>query len=191
MTRILPARVLAGVAVVATALAGGVAAAVAGAHTAAPAVTRRPTLHVSVASVAGRQERIIETTVGRAVYLLSGDSARHPKCRGACLGIWPAVSAADPTARGIHGHLGVWRHNGIRQVTLDGHPLYTFSYDTSGAKASGEGIKSFGGEWFALSPAAQPLRPVVGHGTQAATGTGSSAPVMATTGATTTPGYGY
>jgi hypothetical protein len=42
------------------------------------------------------------------------------------------------------------------QVTIDGHPLYTFSGDTAAGDTNGEGI---GGVWFVASPDGTPLKP--------------------------------
>jgi predicted lipoprotein with Yx(FWY)xxD motif len=51
-------------------------------------------------------------------------------------------------AAGVNGTLGTFKHGGFTQVTLNGHPLYTFSED-AGQKgnATGEGLHSFGGVW--------------------------------------------
>jgi predicted lipoprotein with Yx(FWY)xxD motif len=37
-------------------------------------------------------------------------------------------------------------------VTYDGHPLYRYVKDGDAGDAYGEGIKSFGAEWYALAP---------------------------------------
>lgn len=91
----------------------------------------------------------IATFKGFAVYLLTGDSKHHPECLSkACLAAWPPVtvpSGKKPTkAPGIAGRLGVWRHKAgrrtINQVTLAGHPLYTFAGDSNNGAANGQGI---------------------------------------------------
>jgi predicted lipoprotein with Yx(FWY)xxD motif len=98
-------------------------------------------------------EDIVVNGRGRAVYTLSGDSKRHPKCTKAsgCFMFWPPVKVASASklskAPGIHGKLGVWHRNGFAQVTLGGHPLYTYSGDKQKATATGEGIHTFGGTW--------------------------------------------
>ncbi|MGP0053515.1 MAG: hypothetical protein ACLPZR_32385, partial [Solirubrobacteraceae bacterium] len=54
-------------------------------------------------------------------------------------------------ASGVKGKLGTWHRDGFTQVTLNGHPLYTFSGD--GGKrgvATGNGLKGFGGTWGVL-----------------------------------------
>ena len=52
--------------------------------------------------------------------------------------------------KGVTGKVGVWHHNGMNQVTLNGHPLYTYAADSAGS-ASGQGLKSFGGTWWLLT----------------------------------------
>lgn len=93
---------------------------------------------------------------GRAVYLLTGDSESHPKCKSTtCTGNWPPVtsSAAHPAVgSSVKGTVAVWKHNGIDQVTLNGHPLYTYVGDSSADSATGEGLSSFGGTWKVVSP---------------------------------------
>lgn len=90
---------------------------------------------------------------GFAVYQLSGDSKRHPKCTkvNGCFAFWPPVTVSSSKkvskARGISGKLGVWHRNGFFQVTLGGHPLYHFALDKKRLHATGEGITSFGGTW--------------------------------------------
>jgi predicted lipoprotein with Yx(FWY)xxD motif len=64
-------------------------------------------------------EDIVVNGRGRAVYTLSGDSRRHPKCTKAngCFKFWPPVKAASASklskAPGIPGKLGVWPRNGF------------------------------------------------------------------------------
>jgi hypothetical protein len=45
------------------------------------------------------------------------------------------------------------RTDGKLQVTYHGHPLYFFVNDKKAGATSGEGVKAFGGKWYALSPA--------------------------------------
>ncbi len=96
--------------------------------------------------------RIVTAAGGSAVYTLSGDSRSHPKCLSkSCRAIWPWVAVANgkmPTKNPmIKAKLGVWKHNGVSQVTLGGHPLYFFALDKQKRNATGEAIVSFGGTW--------------------------------------------
>jgi predicted lipoprotein with Yx(FWY)xxD motif len=146
------------------AIGGGTATA---AVQSAAAATARPASGavLSVASVkvaigtTNKAHSLIVDSKGLPVYLLTGDSASHPECKGACLTYWPAVTttSSKPTlGAGIKGKVGVWKHNKIDQVTLNGHPLYTYAQDSKGA-ALGEGLKSFGGVWEVMAASGSPM----------------------------------
>ena len=143
----------------------------------------------------------IATYHGFAVYTLTGDSKHHPECVKAnmCLMFWPPVtvsSAAKPSkAPGIKGKLGVWHRNGFNQVTLNGHPLYTYSADTGNGAATGEGIVAFGGTWHVLKGSATKASgsggstSTTGGGTPGV-GSGSSSTSMSSSSSTTTSHWG-
>jgi predicted lipoprotein with Yx(FWY)xxD motif len=104
---------------------------------------------------------VLTTAGGATIYTLSGETTRHPKCTKAnhCLRYWHPVtvgSGVTPTKpSNVRGRLGVWRRDGFRQVTLNGHPLYTFAGDTKAGMATGAGVHSFGGTWKVIrTPAA-------------------------------------
>ena len=102
------------------------------------------------------RENIVVNLRGRAVYDLSGDSRRHPECTKAkgCFQFWPPVTVSSPKklskAPGVLGRLRVWHRDGFFQVTLAGHPLYTFAGDSRRHVATGEGLRSFGGTWHVI-----------------------------------------
>ncbi len=141
------------------ALAGGAtglaatAATAATAHPASAAAIKVASVKVAVGST-NKSYKVLVNAKGRPVYMLTGDSASHPKCNSStCPAFWPPVTttATKPAlGTGVKGKVGVWHHNGINQVTLNGHPLYTFAQDSAGA-ALGEGLKSFGGIWELLN----------------------------------------
>jgi predicted lipoprotein with Yx(FWY)xxD motif len=112
---------------------------------------RRGTKHANLLAAAG----------GDTVYTLSGETPRHPKCTKAnrCLRIWHPITlgaTGNPTKpSNVTGRLGVWSRQGLRQVTLNGHPLYTFAGDTTPGVATGASIHSFAGTWNVIrTPAA-------------------------------------
>ena len=175
------------VAVVVAALAGLASAALVGL-----AVAKTLTLQVakgaSVTNQSGatKTENIVINSKGRAVYTLSGDTTKHPKCTKAngCFAFWPPVTVSSAKslskAAGVSGKLGIFKRNGLMQVTLGGHPLYTFANDKKRANATGEGINAFNGIWHALFVVKDP------GGGQA---TSPTAPAMSTP--TTTPTSPY
>jgi predicted lipoprotein with Yx(FWY)xxD motif len=161
-----------------------------GAAFTALAVAKTFTLSVAknarVTSVSGTTTRanILVNSHGLAVYALTGDSAKHPECTQAngCFMFWPPVKVASAKkvsrAAGVKRRLGTWRRDGFLQLTLNGHPLYTFSQDRQKDHATGEGLHTFGGTWH------------VSRASGASTGsTGSQSRPPMTTGTTTTPTY--
>ena len=64
------------------------------------------------------------------------------------------------------------RPGGGRQVTYDGHPLYTYSGDPSAGATNGQGVSTFGALWWVVAPdgsvvktaAAQPATSTSGSG---------------------------
>jgi predicted lipoprotein with Yx(FWY)xxD motif len=96
--------------------------------------------------------KIVGAGGGFSVYTLTGDSKSHPLCRtNPCKTIWPWVTIKNgrmPTKNAmIKAKLGVWKHDGVSQLTLGGHPLYFFFMDKTKKRAHGENIHSFGGVW--------------------------------------------
>ena len=131
-----------------------IVAAIAAAGFAAFAAARSATLRAAPVRLSGpsgrRTARIAVTAGGQSVYWLSGESARHLKCTSAaCMAIWPPVRVhGRPTGIGLSARLGTVRRGRFTQVTLGGHPVYTFAPD-GGRRgiATGDGIRSFGGVW--------------------------------------------
>jgi predicted lipoprotein with Yx(FWY)xxD motif len=104
-----------------------------------------------------KREAIAINTHGRAVYDLVPETIHHALCTSGnmCLKFWFPVTvssakAKPTTAPGIKGKLGIWHRNGFFQVTLGGHPLYTFIGDSQKNVATGDTIKNFGGIWHVI-----------------------------------------
>jgi predicted lipoprotein with Yx(FWY)xxD motif len=168
-------------------LAGFSAAALAG-IAGAKTFTLQLAKHAKVTNQSGmtKSEEIAVNSARRAVYWLSGDTATHQKCtsQNGCFSFWPPVKVHSARglskAPGIKGKLGTFRRDGFIQLTLAGHPLYTFSVDKHRADATGEGVHGFGGTWHALSEGPAPRSGSGSGGMTTTTTTGT------TTGTTTT-----
>lgn len=95
---------------------------------------------------------ILVTSSGQTLYLDLNDKPGHPACTGGCLSVWPALktSGAPKAAGGAKASLlGTTKiAGGGKQVTYNGHPLYTFASDTKSNPTSGEGVNGF----FVVSP---------------------------------------
>jgi predicted lipoprotein with Yx(FWY)xxD motif len=121
------------------------------------AVAKSTTLGAATAKLSGpsgtRSEPIAVNSHGVAVYELLPETTHHLLCTSsACLGAWPPLKVASGAkltkGAGVSGKLGTLHRKGFTQVTLNGHPLYTFVED-GGKKgvAAGDGLKAFGGTW--------------------------------------------
>jgi predicted lipoprotein with Yx(FWY)xxD motif len=111
------------------------------------------TIGVKTVKVGAKSEPIAVNSKGAAVYTLSGDSAKHMDCTKAnrCFSAWPPVTVkGKPTMSGVKGTLGTFKNSGVTQVTLNGHPLYTFAGDHGVGVANGNGLQSFGGIWHVV-----------------------------------------
>jgi predicted lipoprotein with Yx(FWY)xxD motif len=112
-----------------------------------------PTIGAKTVKVGSKSEPIAVNSKGAAVYILTGDSPKHMECTKAntCFKFWPPVTVTGkPTISGLKGKLGTFKNSGVTQVTLNGHPLYTFFEDHGVGVAKGNGLKSFGGTWLVV-----------------------------------------
>ncbi|MEW2319308.1 SCO0930 family lipoprotein [Streptomyces bauhiniae] len=97
---------------------------------------------------------------GRTVYRFLKDKA-WPKsvsnCTGACLEKWPAVApvSADDT-QGVKkkGLMPFTRPDGVKQMSVNCWPIYTFTGDKAPGDTNGQGV---GGTWYAVSPEGKPI----------------------------------
>lgn len=92
---------------------------------------------------------------GLTVYTFAADTSTKSNCTGACAAAWPPVTVTGtPTeASGISGTLGtITRAGGVKQLTWNGHPLYTFKVDTAPGQVNGNGVTAFGAKWYAITP---------------------------------------
>jgi predicted lipoprotein with Yx(FWY)xxD motif len=114
------------------------------------------TLHVASTSLG----EVLVDGAGRTVYLLTADSPGRSSCAGSCLAAWPAVAPPSSSALpGITAAVGrATTPDGTAIATVGGWPLYTFVKDTKPGDVTGEGVQSFGGTWYAVSPSGQPVK---------------------------------
>ena len=117
---------------------------------------------------------ILVDSSGHTLYMLTTDSPTSPACTASCLNIWlPLRSTAAPKAgSGVSPSLlgTVTRSDGTRQVSYNGHLLYTFSEDSAKGQVNGERISSFGGTWYVLNAAGTPVTAPVSSSTTTTSG---------------------
>jgi predicted lipoprotein with Yx(FWY)xxD motif len=117
----------------------------------APTVTPPPpvtVIKVKTAKVSGKNVQVLGDLKDKTLYYFKNDSAGTVTCTGACAKLWPPLLAASGTPAAtttLSGKLDVVTGSNGRQVTYNGHPLYTYSKDGDPEDAYGQG---FGGVWF-------------------------------------------
>ena len=119
--------------------------AVAGASSPAPAAASTgPGLTTS--TIGGTT--VLTNARGFTVYWFAPDTPAASKCYGSCAAYWPPVTGAATASPGLPGRIGtITRTGGARQLTYDGHPLYTYIGDTAPGQASGNNLNLNGGLW--------------------------------------------
>ena len=105
--------------------------------------------------------KILVDSRGRTLYLFEKDSGTKSACRGACAVEWPPLRAKGTPRVGSGANASSVatsaRPDGGAQVTYNGHPLYTFSADQKPGNSNGQGVNAFGGIWYVLSSAGDPI----------------------------------
>ena len=89
---------------------------------------------------------------GYTLYYYTEDKPGSGKsaCTGGCAKAWPPLVAPVEAPAGVRlpGRLGmITRAGGVRQATLNGYPLYTYSGDKAPGQATGNGIE---GAWHVI-----------------------------------------
>jgi predicted lipoprotein with Yx(FWY)xxD motif len=119
---------------------------------------------------------ILVTGSGKTLYLDVSDKTGHPACKAGCLTIWPPLKATGALKASGHAKssaLGTIKiAGGIKQVTYDKHPLYTFASAATGTSGEGEG------GFYVVSPSGSKIAK-------------ASTTTTATTTTSTGGGYGY
>jgi predicted lipoprotein with Yx(FWY)xxD motif len=179
MTRSRPITFLASAAVIPLAALAVAACGGGGAATASPVPSKittapgktatAPTKSATVRVANSRLGRILVDSTGRTLYLFKADVGTKSACFGACATAWPPLrTGGKPAVRGGASAAMVGtipRSDGARQVTYNGHPLYTFVKDHKPGNVNGQGLTAFGAAWFAVSPAGNQIsRHPTGHG---------------------------
>jgi predicted lipoprotein with Yx(FWY)xxD motif len=101
--------------------------------------------------------KVLVDSRGFVAYRFSKDTAKKNTCLtvSECSTTWPALtSSGQPTAGpGVKASLlsTIKLPGGQRQVTYAGHPLYRYALSTEPGEAGYQGVKQFGGTWYAVS----------------------------------------
>jgi predicted lipoprotein with Yx(FWY)xxD motif len=91
---------------------------------------------------------VLTNAKGFTVYTFAADRPGKSNCNGSCAAYWPPVTGSPSAAPGVPGTFAtITRADGTRQVTWNGHPLYTYVGDRSPGQASGNNLNLNGGLW--------------------------------------------
>jgi predicted lipoprotein with Yx(FWY)xxD motif len=92
---------------------------------------------------------VLTTASGLTVYTFAADTTPgKSSCYGSCAAYWPPVTGSGSAASGIPGTFAtITRTDGTKQVTWNGHPLYTYVGDHGPGTATGNNLNINGGLW--------------------------------------------
>jgi predicted lipoprotein with Yx(FWY)xxD motif len=100
---------------------------------------------------------------GMSLYLFEADTPGEETsaCDTECTQVWPPliVEGQPQAGEGVDASLlGTFeREDGTTQVTYNGWPLYHYAPDQQPGDTMGQGLESFGAEWYVLTPAGEKL----------------------------------
>lgn len=112
------------------------------------------------ATVSGKSTTVLTDNKGMTLYYFTPDTPTKAKCTSTfklptgktCTTVWPplVLSSGTPAASGtLSGSLTATSDGNGKQVEYNGHPLYTFSGDSSAGQTNGEGLL---GKWWVATP---------------------------------------
>lgn len=139
---------------------------------ASSSTTTRPGLAVATTSLG----KVLVDADGMTVYLLTADKPGKSTCDSSCLAYWPVVPPLGKGAKpaGVMAPVAsTTTPSGKPIETVGGWPLYTFVQDKAPGDVTGEGVKSFGGTWYAVSPSGQPVKMTAHSSSGSSSGYGS------------------
>jgi predicted lipoprotein with Yx(FWY)xxD motif len=119
----------------------------------------------STASVSGLGSVVVDGN-GRAVYILTSGGHTDLPCTDAsgCTKVWPDLPLPDSVTAAKAGTgiqaslLGTEKlRDGETYPTYNGWLMYEYAADSGPGQANGQGIQSFGGTWYVLSPSGNPI----------------------------------
>ena len=91
---------------------------------------------------------VLTNAKGFTLYSFAPDTPASSKCYGSCAAYWPPVTGTTTAGQGLPGKVTtITRAGGARQLTYNGHPLYTYIGDTAPGQARGNDLNLNGGLW--------------------------------------------
>ena len=95
---------------------------------------------------------VLASRRGLTLYYYTEDKPGSGRsvCTGSCASAWPPLAAPVRAPAGVRlpGPLGmITRPGGLKQVTINGYPIYTYAGDKAPGQATGNGIE---GVWHVI-----------------------------------------
>jgi len=119
--------------------------ALAGAGSPAPAA---PGAGAGLRTVTIAGTAVLANARGFTLYSFAPDTPTTSRCYGSCAAYWPPATGTATASPGLPGRIStITRTDGTRQLTYNGHPLYTYIADTAPGQANGNNINLNGGLW--------------------------------------------
>jgi predicted lipoprotein with Yx(FWY)xxD motif len=134
---------------------------------------------VAIKTMSTTKGTVLVNAAGLTLYWFAMDTASQSNCNGSCATYWKPVLGTATAAAGTtlpHGFGTIKRSDGQLQVTYDGHPLYTYTGDTTAGQINGNGLNASGGMWWAITPTGTELGLATsssGSGSGGSSGSGS------------------
>ena len=101
--------------------------------------------------------QILVDSNGKTLYLFEADKGMTSSCYDSCAGVWPPLPATGALVAGSGVNQSLLatttRKDGSMEVVYNGHPLYYFVSDKQAGDTTGQGLSSFGADWYVLSAA--------------------------------------
>jgi predicted lipoprotein with Yx(FWY)xxD motif len=119
--------------------------ALAGAGSPAPAA---PGAGAGLRTVTIAGTAVLANARGFTLYSFAPDTPTTSRCYGSCAAYWPPATGTATASPGLPGRIStITRTDGTRQLTYNGHPLYTYIADAAPGQANGNNINLNGGLW--------------------------------------------
>ncbi len=124
-----------------------------------------PSTKFGTATIAGLGTVVVDGN-GKTVYMFTADGHTNAPCSDSsgCTKVWPDLPLPDDVKTATAGAglnpslLGTKKlSDGETYPTYHGWLMYEYAADSGPGQATGQGIKSFGGTWYVLSPAGTPI----------------------------------
>ena len=114
-----------------------------------------PSQPAALRVVRTRAGNVLASSRGLTLYYYTEDKPGSGKsaCTGGCASAWPPLAAPvrAPAGMRLPGPLGtITRPGGLKQVTINGYPIYRYAGDKAPGQAAGNGIE---GAWHVIKVA--------------------------------------